>query len=346
MDDRDRPIRIGTRASLLAVTQTNLIADALRAGGVRVEVETVTTRGDTGGEQPIASLGSDGVFVRELEQALLDGRIDAAVHSLKDLPTAVTPGLDLACVPARALPFDVLVCREPATLASLPAHAVVGTSSIRRVMQVRAFRDDLIVQPIRGNVDTRLRKLDAGDYDALILAGAGLQRLGRDDRITAVLEPPAFWPAVGQGALVVQIRADDGRMQNWLKPLDDPLTHAAVVAERACLAMLAGGCLAPIGGWARHDATGCLVLGSCVLEGSDAGVRRIVAEERAEERGAPVLPDVDEHPRLATMRAAAELGHVVAARLLDQGAADILARCREPTAHEGPRPPGTLNQKP
>jgi len=199
-NDPDRPIRMGTRASLLAVTQTNLVVAALRNAGATVEVETVTTRGDSGADVPISSLGSDGVFVRELEQALLDGRIDAAVHSLKDLPTAETPGLDLACMPARALPFDVLVCREPATLASLAPGAVVGTSSIRRVMQLRAIRDDLDIRPLRGNVDTRLRRLDAGDYDALILAGAGLERLSRGDRISAVLEPPAFWPAIAQGA--------------------------------------------------------------------------------------------------------------------------------------------------
>jgi len=335
MDDLDRPIRIGTRASLLAVTQTNLVVAALRAIGATVEVETVTTRGDTGVDRPIASLGSDGVFVRELEQALLDGRIDAAVHSLKDLPTAVTPGLELACVPPRALPFDVLVCREPATLSSLPARTVVGTSSIRRVMQVRAFRDDLIVKPIRGNVDTRLRKLDAGDYDALILAGAGLQRLGHDQRITAVLEPPAFWPAVGQGALVVQIRDDDDRMRDWLETLDDPPTHAAVVAERACLAMLAGGCLAPIGGWARPDSTGRLMLGGCVLDASEAGVRRISAEETA----AAVLSQSDSFSRQAAVHEAAELGRRVAARLLDQGADEILARSRTTAANEGPRPP-------
>lgn len=339
MDDRDRPIRVGTRGSLLAVTQTNLVVAALRAGGATVEVETVTTRGDTGGHAPIPTLGSDGVFVRELEQALLEGRIDAAVHSLKDLPTAVTPGLELACVPARALPFDVLVCREPATLSSLAPRAVVGTSSIRRVMQVRACRADLVVKPIRGNVDTRLRALDAGDYDALILAGAGLQRLGRGERITAVLEPPAFWPAVGQGALVVQIRADDGRMRNWLEPLDDPLTHAAVVAERACLAMLAGGCLAPIGGWARHDATGRLMLGGCVLEASGAGVRSIVAEETLPHPHAAAGNAAGDAAARLAIQQAIELGRLVAAHLLDQGAAAILERMRASAATAGPSPP-------
>lgn len=325
MHDRDRAIRVGTRASLLAVAQTNLVVAALRAAGATVDVETVTTRGDTGCDAPIASLGGDGVFVRELEQALLEGRIDAAVHSLKDLPTAETPGLDLACVPARAMPFDVLVCRQSATLTSLAPGSVVGTSSIRRVMQLRAARGDLVIEPIRGNVDTRLRKLDAGACDALILAGAGLQRLGRGGRITTVLEPPAFWPAVSQGAIVVQIRADDPRLQEWVKPLDDPLTHAAVTAERACLAALAGGCLAPIGAWARHDDQGRLVLDGCVLEESHAGVRRVVAAETA----AAAAPITDEKTARKAREDAAELGRLVATRLLDLGAAAMLERMRK-----------------
>jgi len=333
--DPDRPIRVGTRASLLAVTQTNLVVAALRAAGATVEVETVTTRGDSGADVPIVSLGSDGVFVRELEQALLDGRIDAAVHSLKDLPTAETPGLALACVPARAIPFDVLVCREPATLASLPSGAVVGTSSIRRVMQLRAIRDDLDIRPIRGNVDTRLRRLDAGDYDALILAGAGLQRLGRGERITAVLEPPGFWPAIAQGALVIQIRIGDDRMRTWLDPFDDGTTHAAVVAERACLATLAGGCLAPIGGWARPDDEGRLVLGGCVLGESGAGVQRVVAEEATPHP----LPTAREASPRMEFQDAVDLGRRVALRLLDQGAAAILDRMRSAAAAAGPSPP-------
>lgn len=333
-NDPDRPIRMGTRASLLAVTQTNLVVAALRNAGATVEVETVTTRGDSGADVPISSLGSDGVFVRELEQALLDGRIDAAVHSLKDLPTAETPGLDLACMPARALPFDVLVCREPATLASLAPGAVVGTSSIRRVMQLRAIRDDLDIRPIRGNVDTRLRRLDAGDYDALILAGAGLERLGRGDRISAVLEPPAFWPAIAQGALVIQIRSGDERLRAWLDPLDDAPTHTAVLAERACLATLAGGCLAPIGGWARFDAAGHLMLGACVLGASGAGVQRVVAEDSL-----PLPQAVAGSAAQLTIGQAGDLGRRIAVQLLDQGAAAILERMRASAAAAGPSPP-------
>jgi hydroxymethylbilane synthase len=308
-----RALRIGTRGSSLAVTQTGHVVDRLRALGVAVELETITTRGDLSAPRPVGGLPGDGVFVRELEQALLDGRIDAAVHSLKDLPTAETAGLDLACVPLRAAPFDALVGRPGATLAALPAGAVVGTSSVRRIVQVRRLRPDLVVRPVRGNVDTRLKHLDAGHYDGLILAAAGLERLGLAGRITESLEPDAFWPAVGQGALVVQIRTADDRTRGLIAPLDDPATHAAVRAERACLAVLAGGCLAPIGGWARCDATGRLVLGACVLAETTGGVRRVTAEA-AEVSGPPAD--------------AAALGRRVAEQLLRQGAADMLASMR------------------
>jgi hydroxymethylbilane synthase len=189
----------------------------------------------------------------------------------------------------------------------------VGTSSVRRIVQVRRLRPDLVVRPVRGNVDTRLKHLDAGHYDGLILAAAGLERLGLAGRITESLEPDAFWPAVGQGALVVQIRTADDRTRGLIAPLDDPATHAAVRAERACLAVLAGGCLAPIGGWARCDATGRLVLGACVLAETTGGVRRVTAEA-AEVSGPPAD--------------AAALGRRVAEQLLRQGAADMLASMR------------------
>jgi len=313
-----RPIRVGTRASLLARTQTEWFVRQLRGLGHAVEVETISTQGDRT-DVPIAALGGDGVFVRELERALLERRIDAAVHSLKDMPTEETPGLEVACVPVRATPFDVLVAREPCTLESLPAGAVVGTSSVRRVAQVRALRHDLVIRPLRGNVDTRLRRLDAGEYDCLVLAGAGLERLSLGDRITHVLRPQGFWPAVSQGALAVQIRRDDARLDAAVSPLDDPATHRAVRAERSCLAALAGGCLAPIGGWAREAADGSLVLGACVLEIDGDVVRRVVAESSTTAR--------DEGAR-AVSSVADALGKNVAALLLDQGAGAMLARMR------------------
>lgn len=308
------PFRIGTRASLLARTQTGSVVDRLRRHGVECVVEVIGTSGDTHRDVPIAAIGGDGVFVRELERALLEGRIDAAVHSLKDMPTAETGGLVLAAVPVRATPFDAFIGRAAARLADLPVGSRVGTSSIRRVVQVKTQRPDVEVVPLRGNVDTRLRRLDAGDYDAVILAAAGLERLGLADRITELLEPPVFWPAVAQGALAVQVRADDTRAIAAAGLIDDHATRAAVVAERAMLADLAGGCLAPVGGWGRVD-DGGLMLGGCVLDLDPASgvVTRVVAEESAMN-----VPSLD----------AAALGAAVARGLVAQGADAMLARMR------------------
>jgi len=304
-------LRIGTRASLLARTQTDWVAEQVRALGHVVTIETIRTSGDERGALPVPHIGGDGVFVRELEAALLDGRIDAAVHSLKDLPTAMTEGLSLACVPRRAIPFDVLVGRQHPSLESLPPGAVLGTSSVRRALQLRALRPDIVVRGVRGNVDSRLRRLDAGEYDGLVLAGAGLVRLGLEARITEILRPPSFWPAVGQGALVVQARADDAATRAAVAPLDDTETHAAVRAERGFLATLAGGCLAPIGAWARHGAEGCLELGGCVLEDRGGKVRRIVAEG---------MSTVDQTPEA--------FGFAIAGMLRKAGADEMLAAAR------------------
>lgn len=318
------PIRVGTRASLLATTQTGWVVDRLRDTGVDVVVETVSTRGDERRDLPVARIGGDGVFVRELEQALLDGRIDAAVHSLKDMPTAPTEGLMLACIPRRATPFDAVVGRTAARLEDLPAGAVVGTSSIRRVAQVKAIRDDLVIAPVRGNVDTRLRKLDAGEFDALILAAAGLERLGLGGRITDVARPPAFWPAVAQGALAIQIRADDDRTRRAVVALDDPPSHLAVLAERSMLAELAGGCLAPIGGWARVEQKR-LTLGGCVLDvRDDGGVARIVADEGVSFE----IPKADTG-QVSAPQTAVALGALVAARLVSAGADRFLEHMRQ-----------------
>ncbi|MEI6036546.1 MAG: hydroxymethylbilane synthase [Planctomycetota bacterium] len=306
-----RVIRVGTRASTLARTQTQWVVDCLRSQGHSVAIETISTRGDDSQNVPIAQVGGDGVFVRELERSLLEHRIDAAVHSLKDLPTAETPGLTLACVPLRASPFDVLVSREHPTLESLPAGAVVGTSSIRRAVQVKALRSDVVVRGIRGNVDTRLRRLDDGEYDCIVLAGAGLERLGLAHRISQVLQPDTFWPAVAQGALVIQIRADDQPLKESLRAIDDLPTHLAVRAERSCLAALAGGCLAPIGAWASQSADGRLKIGACVLEDLGDRVHRIIASAF----GPATAPE--------------ELGCIVASRLRELGADAMLARMRE-----------------
>ncbi len=308
----DNPqFRVGTRGSALARTQTGWVVDQFRAHGHDVVVELVTTRGDIVTDVPISGIsGGDGVFVRELERALLEGRIDAAVHSLKDLPTVVPPGLDLACVPVRETPFDAFVGRTAPTIRELPRGATVGTSSVRRVMQLHALRPDLEVRSVRGNVDTRLRLLDEGACDGLILAAAGLERLGLGGRITETLQPGDFWPAVAQGALVVQIRAGDRRAVSIARTIDDVQTHAAVRAERACLGALAGGCLAPVGAWARWDSD-TLHLGACVLEPREGGIVRIVAE------GAAVAGDPPEN-----------LGLRVAEDLRRQGADAMLDTAR------------------
>lgn len=324
----DTFIRLGTRASALARTQTGWVAERMMAAGADVRIETISTQGDTRQDVPVSRIGGDGVFVRELEQALLEGRIDAAVHSLKDMPTATTPGLVLASIPERATCFDAVVGRTAATLADLPPGAVVGTSSIRRVAQVLAIRPDLVVKPLRGNVDTRLRRLDAGDYDALILAAAGLERLGIAGRITHLLRPPAFWPAVSQGALAIQVRAADHRARDAVAALDHPATHAAVIAERRMLADLAAGCLAPVGGWARlHDDTR-MTLGGCVLE-VDPGsrlARRVVAE--ATVAVSSLAAGGLHRAELSPTGAMESLGAAVAADLLARGADTMLQRMR------------------
>jgi len=317
------PLRIGTRGSVLARTQTEQVAARLREAGVTVTVDVITTLGDQRHDLPVARLGGDGVFVRELEQALLDGRIDAAVHSLKDLPTAETPGLTLAAIPERASPFDALVGRSAPRLGDLRPGAIVGTSSIRRMAQLRVIRGDLEIVPLRGNVDSRLRRLDAGDFDAVVLAAAGLERLGLAGRITELLRPPAFWPAVSQGALAIQTRADDEPARHAVGSLDHGPTRAAVTAERRMLAGLAGGCLAPIGGWARID-SGDLVLGGRVFD-VEVGVEG--ASSPAAELRRPWSADPAE-----VSGPAGALGDAVAAALVAQGANRLIERVRHPSA--------------
>jgi hydroxymethylbilane synthase len=312
------PLRIGTRGSRLALTQTGQTAELLRQAGREVVIETISTRGDTRGDQSVAALGNDGVFVRELERALRDGRIDVAVHSLKDMPTAPVEGLVIGCVPARATPFDALVCRNHGSLEDLPPGALVGTSSVRRVMQLAATRPDLVIKPVRGNVDTRLGRLDAGDFDALVLAGAGLERMGLGARVTTLLQPPTFWPAVGQGALGLQIREDDDVSRNAVAAIDDLATHLAVLAERSCLARLAGGCLVPVAGLATVS-TGQIRLAVRVLEQQGSEIRELNVAEATEFQ--------DDSP--ADMKRVAEhCGRSVAAKLLEAGAGGMLARMR------------------
>ena len=305
-------IRLATRASALARWQAEWVAARLEELGAAVELVPISTAGDRK-QGPIGAMGGQGVFTKEVQQALLDGRADLAVHSLKDLPTDETPGLCLAAVPERASPADVLVCRERPSaeetcLDSLQAGAVLGTGSLRRRSQLLHVRPDLQAEDVRGNVETRLRKLDEGTYDALVLAEAGLTRLGLAERISQVLPPDIALPAVGQGALGLESRTDDVPVCEVLARIDHPASHAAVLAERAMLAALRGGCLAPIGAWGRIEQQSLLLTGRVL---SVDGVQRIEATLEGDPNG----PD--------------ELGRRVAEALLDDGAAELVAAARE-----------------
>jgi hydroxymethylbilane synthase len=242
-----RTLRLGTRRSLMATTQAGQVAQMITdRTGVRVELAGFTTRGDSSQEN-LAQIGGTGVFVSALRQRLLAGEVDLAVHSLKDLPTGESAGITLAAVPPRDDPRDALAARDGLKLADLPARARVGTGSPRRVAQLLAIRPDLACVPIRGNADTRLRKVADGEADAVVLAYAGLARIARLDAVTQVFEPDDMLPAPGQGALAVECRADDAQMCELLAAIDDPASRAAVTAERSVLAALEAGCSAPVG---------------------------------------------------------------------------------------------------
>jgi hydroxymethylbilane synthase len=269
-----RPVIIGTRGSKLALVQAEQTAAALRQQhpGLAVELQIISTKGDRILDVALSQVGDKGLFVKEIEIALAQGEIDLAVHSCKDLPSLTPEGLTLAAFPQRADPRDALVLPEatraalaaaPTSLDVLPQGAIVGTSSLRRASQLRALRPDLHLHDVRGNVETRLRKLNAGDYDALILASAGLDRLGMQEHISLRLPDDMLLPAVAQGALALEARSDDSRTLELLQPLNDAETHTAVLAERACLRRLEGGCQVPIAAHAEID----LAAGSFHLRG-------------------------------------------------------------------------------
>lgn len=248
---RPREIVVGTRASRLAQAQTDLVVRALqRHPGLRCEIHLIQTSGDRFERTPLPAIGGKGLFTKEIEEALLAGEIDLAVHSLKDLPTELPQGLVIGAVLERADPRDVFILRKPG---ALPQGAVVGTSSLRRSAQLKAWRSDLRLDDVRGNVETRLRKLDRGGYDAIVLAAAGLERLGYRDRIDEPIPPSVALPAVGQGALAVEVRADNTHIEELLGPLDHRPTRVAVEAERAFLQKMGGGCRAPIAAYAQLE---------------------------------------------------------------------------------------------
>ena len=287
---------IASRGSQLALWQARWVAAQLSAAGHPCRIEIVKTTGDKITDVPLAKVGSKGLFTKEIEEALLDGRADLAVHSLKDLPTELPEGLVLAAVPEREDPRDAVVGRK---LAELPVGARVGTSSLRRAAQLRQLRPDLLVESVRGNLDTRLRKLDEGQYDAILLAAAGLKRLGWGDRIAEILPPEQMCPAVGQGALAIETRAGfDG-----VAMLDHADTHTAVMAERAVLGALGGGCQVPIGAYATVSEGRIHVL---AIVAAPDGTKVI----RAEAEGASAE--------------AAQIGARLAADLLQRGARQIL----------------------
>lgn len=243
---------IGTRGSQLALRQAQMIKEALEREwpGLTVTLEIIKTTGDKILDVPLAQVGGKGLFVKEIEEALMDGRVDLAVHSMKDVPSQLPAPLTLAVVPSREDPRDVLVAPKASSLDDLRHGAVVGTSSLRRAAQIRHLRPDLRVETLRGNLDTRLRKVREGRYDAVVLAAAGLRRMGWQDAVTAYMDPDRFVPAIGQGALGIEIRKDDAALQELTAPLHHEPTWRAVTAERAFLDELQGGCQVPIAGLA------------------------------------------------------------------------------------------------
>lgn len=300
-------LRLGTRASALATTQSGLVADLIRQRlGREVELVTITTEGDVNGA-PLATLGGTGVFVSALRDALLRGEVDVAVHSLKDLPTAPAAGIALAAVPTREDPRDVVVARDGMTLGELPQGSRVGTGSPRRAAQLEALGLGLDVAGVRGNVDTRIGKVASGEYDAVLLARAGLARLGRVDEATEVLDPLQMLPAPGQGALAVECRDDDADLVAGLAALDDPATRAAVTAERAVLATLEAGCSAPLGALAE------------VVEGEDGDELWVRAIALSHDGGLSVRMSAT-----GPVADAAGVGHRLASDMLADGAADLM----------------------
>ena len=298
-----RKIKIGTRASKLALWQAQFVAAELRKFFPTLEIELVKVRttGDKILDAPLAKIGGKGLFTKELELQLSSGEIDLAVHSLKDVPTEFPKGFQIAAITKRAQPFDAFVSNNFSTFDALPKNSVVGTSSLRRAAQILSLRPDLQIKNLRGNVDTRLKKLDAGDFDAIILAAAGLERLGYSSRIRELLTE--IIPAAGQGALAIETRADDAEIFPYVQKLNDDETCAAVKIEREFLSEVGGSCQIPVGVFANID-------------GDKINVRALIASVD----GKKIVRDSE----LATLENIRGLGKKLAARLLDNGGRDIL----------------------
>ena len=296
-------LTFATRPSALARWQTARVIQLLQVAhpGLECTESVITTTGDRVLDRPLSEIGGKGLFTSELEEALLFGKVHAAVHSLKDLPVEATPGIVVAAIPEREVAYDVLVCAEGQTLSSLPEGARVGTCSLRRTAQLLARRPDLTILPLRGNVETRLRKVLSGEYDAIILAQAGLTRLGLQAHISEVFPLEVMLPAPGQGALAVQCRAEDTETLELLAAIHDPLTAAAVGAERAFLSGLGGGCSLPIAAFAEKN-NGQIILTGAVISADGKQAIRLSA--------------VDKEPY--------KLGERLAELVLERGAAELL----------------------
>ncbi|MGD8912265.1 MAG: hydroxymethylbilane synthase [Candidatus Thiodiazotropha sp.] len=300
-----KTITIATRKSPLAMWQAEHVAAELKKAhpDIQVELMGMTTQGDKILDTPLAKIGGKGLFIKELEQGLIDGKADIAVHSMKDVPVELPQGLHLPVIMQREDPRDAFVSSRCINIDELPKGACVGTSSLRRQCQLLEQRPDLVIKSLRGNVNTRLRKLDDGEYDAIVLAAAGLKRLGFEDRITALIGPEQSLPAIGQGAVGIECRVDDPLVNEMIAPLHDPLTAYCVEAERAMNQRLSGGCQVPIAGYA-------------MLESGNLWLRGLVGEPD----GSRVIRGEVE----GTVQEANAMGEGLAERLLEWGADEIL----------------------
>lgn len=300
-------LRIGTRGSQLALWQARWVQTALidRFPDLNVELSIIKTQGDKILDVPLAQVGGKGLFVKEIEEALIDGRIDLAVHSMKDMPAEIPEGLTIGAVPQRENPFDALISKTSQSIRQLPQGARVGTSSLRRSAQIQHLRPDVSIIPLRGNLDTRLKKLETTDLDAIVLAAAGLMRLGMAERISAYIDDTQMLPAVGQGALCIEIREQDPATQSIVSQLDHNDTHVAVIAERAFLRRLEGGCQVPLAAYAT-------------ITKNQLQMKGLVAELD----GGHIIKATAQ----AAPHDAASAGYQLAEDLLAQGAGDILER--------------------
>ncbi len=303
-------IKIGTRGSKLALWQANWVKSALnqKFPRISIELEIIKTQGDKILDVPLAKVGGKGLFVKEIEQTLMDRRVDLAVHSMKDMPAEIPDGLCIGAIPGREIPSDVLISRSGLNFSKLESGSVIGTSSLRRGAQLRHCRNDIVIRPLRGNLDTRLRKLETEDMDAIVVAAAGVKRLNLEDRITEYLDEEIMLPAVGQGALCIEIRKNDPPVSELISTLDDSQTRTIVSGERAFLNRLEGGCQIPIAGHGK-------------LEDDRFTLTGLVAEVD----GSRIFKDIVEGPIEASER----LGIELAERLLDQGADELLKKLKE-----------------